>query len=167
MPTTFSARISFKGNDGRLSHRYIDLDTFDTGSSGGDFEAAQSALSQVEAAFDAASLAPIVKSTLTAIETDNGSAGSGDIFECAVINMYLDAGGEKTGQVSVPAPVGSLFVGSSGPNYNVVNISHPLVTDLALQISQHARISDGEQVDTTVSNGVDSGRRITKPIPRS
>lgn len=159
--------IVFKGLDGRTSTLKIDFGDVAGATPGAQIDAAAVLLTEARTKYDAASLATIVETRLTVKPFESADAGAGDLSEKALVNLYLDSGGDKTGRIHIPAPTTSVFLAASGPQYNVVNTGHALVTDLAEFYANDAFISDGEQVDQTVNNGVASGRRITVRIPKS
>lgn len=57
----------------------------------------------------------------------------------------------RSGNFRIPAPVDAMFVGPTGPNHNIVNMSYaPLVTFLGMfDGSGPISVSDGEQLVTS------------------
>jgi len=157
--TVFSARLDFKGANGKIVKRYLDLGDFTTGTPGGDYDAAVSALNQIAGAYAAVTDATIAQSTLTSIVSTSAVAGAGDVFENAMVNVYLDAAGEKVSQLYWPAPTIDIFLAAAGVNRDVLDTADADVIQLVQQFSQHAFVSDGEQINTTVNNGIKNGVR--------
>lgn len=158
MANTFKAKLVFKGANGKEVPRYIDLGTFDLGTPGANFDGANSALAQIRGAYQDVTAALIVQSTLTEVEEFSGTPG-GDVFQTAMVNVYLDADGEKVSQLYWPAPLDAIMLSDTGPNRDVVDTADTEVIQLVQQFSQHAFISDGEQVNVTVNNGIKDGYR--------
>lgn len=72
----------------------------------------------------------------------------------ALITVDIADNPLKHATITVPAPVSSVFVSTSGPNSDVVNASAGVVTDLVdnFKSAGTVYISDGEDVDTTSPN---------------
>lgn len=160
--TEFTLNLKLTGLNGRTLTQAVDLGNFTTGTPGGDFDAAFSAATQIVDAYRLVSDARI-ESSLRAVHDDGGvTVAGGDATENALMNVYLDNVGSKIAQFYIKAPTAAIFSAASGPNYDVVDLTDADVIDFVLQLSQHAFISDGEQIDTTVNNGMNSGKRVTK-----
>lgn len=158
--TRFTAKIVFEGANGKTRPRYFDLGDFTTGTPGGDYDAAVSAITQIAGAFGPVTDAAIRKVELTGIVSeDTVTPGGGDVYENALVNTYLDAGGVKQTQLYWPAPAIGIFQGAAGAARDKLDITNADVIQLVQQYSQHAFVSDGEQIDTTIQNGIDSGYR--------
>lgn len=163
--TVFLATVSLVGNNGKEVKRYYDLGDFSTGTAEGDYAAAVSAIDQITGALGDITDAAIRRVTLTGVHSEDlVTAGGGDVFENALLNLYLDAAGEKVGQVYVPAPAIAIMLAATGKNSDVVDTGNAEVIQYVQQISQHAFISDGEQVNTTVGNGIANGVRTVRSL---
>lgn len=81
----------------------------------------------------------------------------------ASMTVQLDAVGNKKGNINVPAPKTAIFIGSSGPQNNIINMAANLVTNfLANFLSAGAfTTSDGEKI----TRGLD-GKRVHKRSTR-
>ncbi len=81
----------------------------------------------------------------------------------ASLTVQLDAVGNKKGNINVPAPVNTAFVGTTGPQNNIVNMASSLITNfLANFLSAGAfTTSDGEKI----TRGLD-GKRVHKKSTR-
>jgi len=163
--TVFYATVSFEGADGKQVKRKFDLGDFATGTPDGDYAAADNAITQITGALATITDAAIRKVLLTGVQSEDlVTAGAGNVFENALLNVYLDAGGVKVTQLYVPAPVIGIFLTATGPGRDKLDIADADVIQYVQQIAQHAFVSDGEQVDTTVSNGIDGGKRVVRDL---
>lgn len=160
----FTGTISFKGQNGKVVKRFIDLGDFSTGTPGGDYAAAEAAITQIAGAVAAVTDATLSSVTLTGIVSEDSAVGGGDVFENAMLNLFLDPAGEKKTQWYVPAPSIGAFLATEGKNRDVVDTNDADVIQLVQQLSQHAYLSDGEQVDTTVNNGIENGVRVVRNL---
>lgn len=81
----------------------------------------------------------------------------------ASLTMLLAGIGAKKGNINIPAPVSGIFVGTSGPNLNVVDMADPAIVAFVAQFLAAAdfRISDGEAVSRSLS-----GKRVHKRSSR-
>lgn len=88
---------------------------------------------------------------------------SAQVENQASLTVQLEAVGNKKGNINMPAPKTTIFVGSSGPQNNIVNMASTLVTTfLANFLSAGAfTTSDGEQI----TRGLD-GKRVHKKSTR-
>lgn len=163
--TIFTATVTLVGANNKEVKRYFDLGDFTEGTPAADYAAADNALTQIVGALDTITDAAVRRATLTAVHTEDlVTAGGGDVFENAMINVFLDAAGEKVGQLYVPAPVIGIFLAATGKNRDVLDTADADLIQYVQQIEQHAYISDGEQVDVTVNNGIDSGVRTVRSL---
>lgn len=160
----FQGTISFKGQNGKVVKRYIDLGDFSTGTPAGDFGAAEAAITQIAGAVASVTDATLSSVTLTGVVSEDGAVGAGDIFENAMLSVFLDAAGEKVTQWYLPAPSIGAFLATEGKNRDVVDTNDTDVIQLVQQLSQHAYVSDGEQINTTVNNGIESGVRVVRNL---
>lgn len=77
----------------------------------------------------------------------------------ASLTYLLAAAGSKKANLNIPAPVIGLFVGSSGPNANVIDVDDPAVvafSDMFLAAAPF-RLSDGEYIQRLLA-----GHRVHK-----
>ena len=160
----FSATVHFKGANNKTIKRYVDLGDFTTGTPSGDYAAALAAITQIVGAVEAVTDAVVSLVTLTGVVQESAAAGAGDIFENAQLNVFLDAAGEKKTQWFLPAPSIGVFLAAEGVNRDVVDTGDADIIQLVQQLSQHAYISDGEQIDTTVNNGIENGVRVVRSL---
>ncbi len=70
----------------------------------------------------------------------------------AVVSMTIDSEPFKSGMVTIPAPKASIFVDTSGPNYDVVDTTDAdLVAFMANWVTEDLYyVSDGEQADAVL-----------------
>lgn len=162
--TVFTGTIHLKGQNGKTVKRYIDLGDFSEGTPAADYSAADSAINQIAGALAAVTDATISLVTLTGVVSESAAAGAGDVFENAMMNLFLDPAGEKKTQWYAPAPSIGIFLATDGKNRDVVDTADADVIQLVQQLSQHAFVSDGEQVDTTINNGIESGIRVVRKM---
>lgn len=159
----FRARIVLEDIRGKNSVMNLDLGDFGNDPAT-DFPAALAALNQIAGALDPVTDMVIRETSLTSIVDTSADPGAGSALERAMLNVYLDAAGTKVAQVYVPAPSQAIFAATSGPNYDAVDTANTDVIQFVQQLSQHAFISDGEQVDTTTNNGIKNGIRVGRNL---
>lgn len=166
--TVFTAMVTLVGLDGKEVKRKFDLGDFTTGTPANDYAAAENAISQIAGALAAVTDAAVRRVTLTAIQAEDlVTAGAGNVYENAMVNVYLDAAGEKVTQLYIPAPSVGIMLAASGPNLDKVDSADADLIQYVQQVSQHAFVSDGEQIDTTINNGIDSGIRTVRSLKLS
>lgn len=107
--------------------------------------------------------AVIKKVSLSEVVSEDGSLPadqSADTFEVAQVSTYLNipANAEKLHTISIPAPVGALFL-TDGSTLDTTNAALIAYIDA---LSQYTEVSDGETIVTTTTNGIKSGYKITK-----
>jgi hypothetical protein len=96
-------------------------------------------------------------------------SGDADVHEYATITCYLNAPGEaeKVTNIRVLAPVDGVFAGTEGELYDQVDTADADLVQYVQQLSQHAYVSDGEQINTgTGANGMKGGRRNARSFAR-
>jgi hypothetical protein len=174
MPNTYYGSIGLRGYDGRISTIQYDLGTFAGADPGQNHEDAQDALNQIRGALvdiTAADLA-FVRLTERVQEFDTIPTNEdARVHEVAAVVCHLNAAGTVGKYVTlyVPAPVDGVFLGDEGDGEtkNIVDVNDADLQQYIQQVAQHARVSDGEQINTsTGAGGIRSGRRITRRIPR-
>lgn len=91
-------------------------------------------------------------------------ANNGEIEEKAVITVNL-ATSPKKAVITIPAPVDTLFVGTSGDNWNQVDIADSLLVAFIGDFQSGGfQLSDGEHV--AASNSIIKGRRTHRSSSR-
>lgn len=160
--TVFKCKAMMKGANGKVRPKYFNLGDFVTGTPEGDYAAALNAANQITGALANVTQATISEVTLTSIVSTSAVAGAGDLFNQALVNVHLDAAGDKIAQVYIPAALVDIFVGASGAALDVVDVADAALVQYIQQLSQHSEISDGEQIDTTLQNGINSGKRYSQ-----
>ena len=157
--TEFTGVVGYRGANGKVSRKEWDLGDFSTGSPGGDFDAALSALDQVATAFLVTTDAIQAYKQLThKYGVDATIPSSGDVFEQAVLSVGLVGG--KVGLVTIPAPEIDIFMTVTGPGRDIVDISNGAVQTLMTELEQHVLLSDGDSIDPAVGlNGLIKGIR--------
>ncbi len=116
-------------------------------------------------ALDAVTNCVLVSHTLSEKVAEDGPVfGSAEGENQAAISAKLVAPGKPDAQISIPAPIDAMFVGTSGPDYNQVNPANvPLVSYVALfEAGAEATISDGDSVRDSSVAGNFTGKRIHK-----
>lgn len=157
-----------KGSNGKTTQlRYKSGDL--AGTAGEAFATAvvnkNSILTVLEAVTDATvesyvSQEPVSPSTLPA---------AADIFEEAVLTVYLSGTGEseKLATLRIPAPKQSIFVATTGELRDVVDINDADLIDFMDAINDGGagiEVSDGEQINSDINEGLKSGHRRTRAI---
>lgn len=91
-------------------------------------------------------------------------SANGEIEEKAVVTVNLETAPKKA-ILTIPAPVDTLFVGTSGDNWNQVDIADSLlVAWVGDFVSGGFTLSDGENVPAT--NAIVKGRRVHRASSR-
>jgi hypothetical protein len=153
-----------KGANGKIVNKVFDLGDFTSGTPAGDYGLAENAATQIAGALAAVTDATLSQVTLTGLVSTDAGAGAGDVFENAMINTFLDAAGEKVTQIYVPAPLQGIFLAAAGVNRDVVDTGDADLIQYIQQLSQHAFVSDGEQIDVTVNSGMKNGVRVVRNL---
>jgi len=86
-------------------------------------------------------------------------AATVQVENCASMTLLLSTPGNKKANLNLPAPKIALFVGTTGPQSNIVNMGATVVTNFTDNFLAAGKftISDGE----TISRGL-SGKRVHK-----
>lgn len=128
-----------------------------------DLGGAQSAATQIREALVEVTDAVVSKESLSYLmgSSDSLPGGGVDCMDEAVIMVHLNDPGDlpKLHALRVPAPDSGLWL-SDGETLNITN---PDVASYVEQISQHAFISDGEQINLASGTaGIDSGHKRSR-----
>lgn len=121
----------------------------------------------IMAAYIAASDAHVSKQTLskTSVE-DSFTLPSGDVNveENAQISAKIFGTPNKSAVFEIPSPKATLFAGSSGPLFNVVDFADTLVDDIMDLFTDTgvAYLSDGEQITKVNAKGKRVHHKSTK-----
>lgn len=157
LAATFGCTVSFMDGGSNVTSREYMMDesvtTFD--------DAAVAAL---------AIIADIIATTDAALPTyrvfqtfNEGSlvipASTVQIENCASLTVLLTAAGNKKANLNIPAPKIGLFVGTTGPQANIVNMGVAAVTDFLANftVAGEFTVSDGEEI----ARGL-NGKRVHK-----
>lgn len=129
-----------------------------------DHVAAQSAATQLRGALVDITKANVAKETLTEILYEDGTRpadASADTFEEAVCLTYLNQAleAEKLFPLRVPAPIEALFLSDA----QTLDTSNALLIQYVQQVAQHAFVSDNEQINDGIDNGIKSGYKRSRP----
>lgn len=158
MATGFDYKITLVDSFGEKSTISFYLGIFDTGTDGGDYEAALSASNQLRGALVDITDAFVNRERLEARVADDNQIPAGEILisEEAVIFTHLNAPTElqELYALRVPAPTQAAVFLADG---KTVNAEAALVVQYVQQVSQHALVSDGEQINTSTGpygNGI-------------
>lgn len=173
MANTYVGSIGLRGYDGRVVTLSYDLGTFDLGTPEDNYLGAVSALDQIRGALVDITEADLAFVRLTELVQEFSTIPTSEdarVHEKAAVVTHLNAPATvpKYHTVYVPAPIDALFVGDEGDGetVNVVDVNNALLQQYVQQLSEHAFVSDGEQIDiTSGAGGIRSGRRISRPIP--
>lgn len=135
----------------------------------------------VTAATDAASImtalnaitgAVISKYTLHHLYEENSfswPAGGVNVEERATVTARLGTSPSKSHTLHIPAPVDALFVATSGPDRNRVDVTETTLQDYIdlFGSGAEAEISDGEYINTALANhGILEGKRTHRRSSR-
>jgi hypothetical protein len=129
-----------------------------------DHLAALNAANQIRGALVDVTKANVSKETLTDILSEDGTRpadSSADTFEEAVVLTYLNQAleAEKLWPGRIPAPIDALFLSDA----QTLDTGNALLIQLVQQIAQHAFVSDGEQINDALDNGIKSGYKRSRP----
>jgi hypothetical protein len=124
-----------------------------------DEAAGVAALSEVYNALAAITLGTIEEVSIKSIVSTSAAqpAYGVNTREQAVVSAYLNAAGTKLHNVVIPAPVDEI-VNPNGMDVDVTNAD--LITYIAA-LADNVQVSDGESIDTTVTNGMKEGHTRT------
>jgi len=110
------------------------------------------------AAFEAVTQASVTASIGLVDDSVGGDApiAGSDVSNVALVNLYIAPPPlEKLANISIPAPLNALFVGgSAGTDVDITNAALIALVD---EFSATWEISDGENVDVTVQDGIKNG----------
>ena len=169
MAEQFDYKVVLVDATGNKTAMSYDLGTFDTGTSGGDFDAAVSAANQIRGALVDVTDANVFSERLINRVSDSDALPVGEniiITEEASVIVHLNAPGtlQKLHRLRIPAPTdAAVFL----PDSDNVGPEIALLVQYVQQVAQHSQVSDGESIDTTSgphANGIadPAGGRITK-----
>jgi len=167
--------MAFIGQGWRLSATFVDTSGNETtrtvdlvhDDDAGDLTQVIADVQTIMAAWIAASDAHVSKQTLskTSVE-DSFTLPSGDVNveENAQLSMKIFGTPNKSAVFEIPAPKATLFAGSSGPLFNVVDTSDSLVVAVIdlFKNTGVAYISDGEQITDVGVRGKRVHHKSTK-----
>lgn len=131
-----------------------------------DFATAQTARTSIRTAFDALTQAVIVGTRLTEVQYEDAIVYPASLVELEnkASITYQILGQNKKGNLKIPAPIPTLFIGSAGNAANQVNVVEPLLTTYVGNFfsAGYFTISDGEKIAQDPNgNGVIVGKRIS------
>jgi hypothetical protein len=129
-----------------------------------DHIAALAAATQLRGALVDVTKANVARETLTEILYEDGTRPadtSADTFEEAVVLTFLNQAleAEKLWPLRIPAPIEALFLTDA----QTVDTSNALLIQLVQQFAQHAFVSDGEQINDALQDGIQSGYKRSRP----
>ena len=160
----------WRGLDGRVTRKtYMLQEMAITG------VAFENALAQAEAitnALDAVTEATLQDFGVTHVEPLY-QAGLGNISVRALVNVWAEDTENPNdvlsiSSIDIPAPVVTIFQGTSGAAYNVVDPADTLLQAFVNALSDNALISDMEKIDTGAGvAGIENGRRVTRKLPKA
>lgn len=157
----FKFRFTLRGANGKTSSISFDSVVYDTGTDGGDFEAALSDMATVQAALLAVTDAELASAKLEYVAVDSLAVpNSGDIFEKARVVVALTPSG-KSHTLAIPAPVIGVFEGASGEARDRIDIGDADLQSYVAALATACLVSDGEEIDTGFGSngGLISGNR--------
>ena len=128
-----------------------------------DHTAAQLAINQIRGALVDVTKAFVAKVSLTEVLEDDGQRpadASADCFEEAAVSTYLNDAldAEKLHTVRIPAPIEALFLNDA----STVDTANALLIQYIQQVAQHAFVSDNEQINTAIDNGIKEGYKRSR-----
>ena len=167
--------MAFIGQGWKLSATFVDTAGNETTRSfdlvndddAGDLTQVIADVQTIMAAWIAASDAHVSKQTLskTSVE-DSFTLPTGDvnIEENAQISAKIFGSPNKSAVFEIPAPKATVFVGTSGPLWNVVDMADSLITAIMALFTNTgvAYLSDGEQITTVNAKGKRVHHKSTK-----
>jgi len=155
--SNFGVTVSYMdGGANVVTREYIMDDDIAT------YEDAETAATEIVTDLTAATDAAIPEYRVFQIKREGSlviPAATVQVENCASMTLLLSTPGNKKANLNIPAPKIGLFVGTTGPQSNIVNMGVALVTDVTDNFLPAGKftISDGE----TISRGL-SGKRVHK-----
>lgn len=143
----FEVVIQFIDTGGNTSLRTVQLQS-------ADISTAETDAATVVTAYAAATDSKVLSYRVAEVFVEDAfsfPAGDVNVEEAAEVTVNIDGIPNKHAVFSIPAPKGTLFVGASGPNFNIVDGTDGLVTAIVdlYKAGNEAFISDGENVPAT------------------
>lgn len=128
-----------------------------------DHAAAQSAVTQIVGALDDVTKANFKGVYLTEIISEDGTRpadASADTFEECAIATYLNQAleQEKLHTVRIPAPIDAMFLSDA----QTLDTGNALVVQYVQQLAQHCFVSDGEQINDAIDDGMKYGYKRSR-----
>lgn len=167
--TKFSMTIALRGTNGKVSRQTFDMGDFNGPTAADDFALALNAANQIAGAYEDVTEAQIagvtVSHSMPAYESGVIPPPGVDVHEFATITCHLNSPGasEKLTNVKIVAPVDGIFSGTEGIDYDTIDRTDTDLVQFIQQLSQHAFVSDGEQIKTNSGvNGMKGGRRNSR-----
>ena len=128
-----------------------------------DHAAATSAANQIRGSLVDVTKAFVASERLTEVLSEDGQRPtdvSADTFEEAAVMTYLNQATEKEKlyTLRIPAPIEALFLSDK----QTVNTANSLLIQYVQQVAQHAYVSDGEQINDGIDNGIKFGYKRSR-----
>ena len=127
-----------------------------------DYAAALNAANQIRGALVDITGAFVAKEVISVTVSEDGTrpAEGVNTFEEAAVQVYLNdpADAVKLATIRIPAAVPGIYLVDG----ETVDIGDADLIQYVEQLSQHAFVSDGEQIVTTVQDGIASGFKRTR-----
>jgi len=161
----FYGSVELRGLNGKTTVKRWKLQQ--TGATGADFIAAQTAFDNIVTALSLCTSATVQDVTVSYV-VEAYNVGLGKLTDNALLNVWAEDPANAfdalaLSQQYIPAPVIGLFVGSTGANMDIVDVNDTDLHGFIDALAAGAFISDHEVIDTgTAVNGIENGRRITR-----
>jgi hypothetical protein len=153
----FQYFVRFQGTKSKdVSSRTFDL-------TGGDYATALAEAAAIKAELDDVTTAEIILERISEVISESNAvpATAADTFECAVVNVHLNAPTEreKLHTLYIPAPVAGMFLADG----TTLDISNTDLQAYVAAIAASALVSDGETIQTgTGTAGIKDGYLLSK-----
>lgn len=146
---TYSLKLQGHAKDDKPSLKFI-ID-------GADEAAALASALDIRTAYAAISTLNVRGESLSREITPTNDARpsdpAADGFEEARVSVYLDATGDKLHTLRIPGAIPALYL----PDGQTVDSDNPLLEAYVNELSLNALVSDGESINTTITDGIKEG----------
>jgi hypothetical protein len=155
MPLNPVYQFSFIGSNGKIVTRRYEGVEIDEGSDAADYAEAAVRLEALRTAINVVTDANVQNygMFIQGSQALGGIPADADVHEEMALSMDITPAGEPTkfATISLPAPSDSVFLASTGPNRDVVDIANLNMVALANALAANVLISDGEAINSLSS----------------
>lgn len=160
--TIFNAVVRLKGANDKVSTMRLTLMDISGADVGAEFLSAVGVMNDFITELGPVTDATIVDYSLSHSVAVDGSAGAGDLFEKALVILRIPTAEvpDKVTNFYVPAPAIGIFENTVGVGRDIVDITDADLIALVGELVTGFTVSDGDSVDSGITNGIAGGRRV-------